>query len=91
MRQASSMALLLDDEDFASPSITIKLPYDIKRLVSIKLAEAIVSGNSQVKQDCEEFLKLMTISWSTKLAKVALETNPTVRRNCCLTQKTFRN
>ena len=62
-----------DEEDLAAPSNAVKLSYDIKRLVSIKLAKAIRSENTKDRQEAEDFLKLMSIEWSTKLARVTLE------------------
>ncbi len=62
-----------DEEELGSPSNAIKLQYDIKRLCSIKLAKAIMNGDEKRKKEANEFLQLMEISWSSKLARVALQ------------------
>lgn len=62
-----------DEEVIGSPSNAIKLQYDLKRLTSIKLANAIINKDPKKKKEAEEFQQLMTISWSTKLVRVALQ------------------
>ncbi len=63
---------VFDEEELGSPSNAIKLSFDIKRLVSIKLAQAIMNGDEEQKKQCNEFLQLMAISWTTKLATAVL-------------------
>lgn len=60
-----------DEEDLNSPSNAIKLGYDIKRMASAKLGEALVQGDDLKKSQAEHFLTLMNMSWSLKVTKLA--------------------
>ncbi|XP_033725242.1 uncharacterized protein LOC117315207 [Pecten maximus] len=60
-----------DEEELKSPSNAIKLGHDIKRLVSAKLAKALMAGNACKKKEAEEFLKLMEIEWGLRVTKLA--------------------
>ena len=62
-----------DEEELESPSNAIKLSYDLKRVASIKMADAIASSNTLKRKEAKDFLKLMSIKWSNKLATVALQ------------------
>ena len=44
----------------------------MKRLTSIKLANAIMQENEAKKRDCKDFMALMNISWSAKLVRGSL-------------------
>ncbi len=61
-----------DEEDLASPSNAIKLTYHLKKLTSIKLAQAIISKDDDARKDAKVLLKLMGLKFSTKLARVLL-------------------
>ena len=62
-----------DEEDLSTPSNAIKLSYDLKRLGSIMLAMAIKQGDDKKRRDAKDFLHLMNICWTNKLAKVTLD------------------
>ena len=64
-----------DEEEIKSPSNAIKLGYDIKRMASAKLGEALKTGNEVKTSEAKDFLKLMTLNWGlqvTKLSRVVL-------------------
>ena len=61
-----------DEEDLQSPSNAIKLSHDLKKLASIKLAKAICTGDDIKRRESKDFLKVITINISTKLARVLL-------------------
>jgi len=60
-----------NDEEFGAPSVAIKIKYDLKRLACMKLSKAIID-NELRQNDAEQFMRLMDISYSDNLAKVAL-------------------
>lgn len=62
-----------DEDNLQAPSNAIKLAHDIKRMANIKLARSIESRNREMKESTIDFLHLMSIQWSTKLARVLLE------------------
>lgn len=62
-----------DEDNLQAPSDAIKLAHDIKRMANIKLARSIESRNREMKESTIDFLHLMAIQWSTKLARVLLE------------------
>ncbi len=59
-------------EEFKAPSNAIKMKYDLKRLACIKLTQAIIAKNALQQKDAEDFVKLMDMSYTDNLAKVAL-------------------
>ena len=61
-----------NEEEFKAPSNAIKIKYDLKRLACIKLTEAIIEKNALRQKDAEDFSKLMDMSYTDNLAKVAL-------------------
>lgn len=62
-----------DEDSLQAPSNAIKLAHDIKRMANIKLGRAIESRNKDMKESAIDFLHLMSIQWSTKLARVLLD------------------
>ncbi|XP_076092695.1 uncharacterized protein LOC143064064 [Mytilus galloprovincialis] len=66
-----SKQVVNDEEDLNSPSNAIKLGYDIKRMASAKLGEALVEGDDLKKSQAENFLTLVNMSWSLKVTKLA--------------------
>ncbi len=63
----------MDEENLRAPSSALKLSYDIKRLLDIKVGVAIKTGNKQMREEADDFLTLMKIEWSTKLERELLE------------------
>lgn len=61
-----------DEEDLQSPSNTIKLSHDVKKLASIKLAKPFCTGDDIKRRESKDFLTVITINFSTKLAQVLL-------------------
>jgi hypothetical protein len=64
-----------DMEDLKSPSNAIKLGYELKRLINIKLGLAIRERDKEIKEECRDLMQLFHNEWSqkvTKLARVAL-------------------
>lgn len=70
----------VDEETLQAPSNAIKLSYDIKRLASIKLANAIQTSDRVKREAADDFLQLITIQWSTKLERVLLEERKHVQK-----------
>jgi hypothetical protein len=62
-----------DEEDLATPSNAIKLHYDLQRLTSIKMGIAMKIGDTKTRKDCKTFLKLITMQYSNRLARVLLQ------------------
>ena len=62
-----------DDEDLAAPSNLIKLRYDMQRLCGIKLGQALKNNNEKEITEADRFLKLISLQWDTKIARVVLE------------------
>ncbi|XP_014669798.1 PREDICTED: protein starmaker-like [Priapulus caudatus] len=63
-----------DEEELGTPSNAIKLSHNIRRLASAKLAFAIKQGNEPKRRESKDFLTLIKLEWTTKLARVTLET-----------------
>ncbi|KAJ8017713.1 hypothetical protein HOLleu_44683 [Holothuria leucospilota] len=70
-----------DEESLQAPSNAVKLAHDIKRMANIKLARSIESRNKEMKESSIDFLHLMSIQWSTKLARVLLEEKKHVKNS----------
>ena len=67
---------MYDETDLDSPSNAIKLGFDLKRLINIKIGMCIEQGHLKERQEAEDVLTLMNIFWGsrvTKLARVLLE------------------
>ena len=60
-----------DEEEIKSPSNAIKLGYDIKRMASAKLGEALKTGNEVKTSEAKDFLKLMTLNWGFQVTKLS--------------------
>ena len=60
------------EEEFGAPSNAIKLGYDIKPVASIALADSLLKRDMEKRRDLKDFLKLMDLKWSSKLARVCL-------------------
>ena len=60
------------EEQFGAPSNCIELGYDLKKLGSIALAQAIISQDNVRRRELKDFLSLMDLKWSTKLAKICM-------------------
>lgn len=60
-----------DDEDLGTPSNALKLGFDLKRLISIKLGLAVMRKNVEERKDAEELLCLMNVFWGTRVTKLA--------------------
>ena len=70
-----------DDEHLGSPSNALKLSHFLKRAANIRLAQAIASGNVKQKKDCKDFIRLMEIKYSTKVARVLLQERQYGKKN----------
>ena len=68
MTAASTMD---NDEDLVKPSNAIKLGFDIKRMLNIKAALAIMDGDNDSRKDVEDFRIIMNTFWATKITKLA--------------------
>ena len=64
---AYQCALQDDDceEQFGAPSNAIKLGFDIKRLASIALVDAMIHRDKERRRELKDFLSLMDMKWST--------------------------
>ena len=79
--KAALMCALHDEDDdvvdldkMKAPSNAVKLAYDLKKLASIKLGNIVISGKSKKhRRESKDFLQLLTLRWSTKLAREALK------------------
>ena len=59
------------NEDLRRPSNAVKLEYDIKRMISIKIGFSLMEKNTNSQQEAEDFLKTMKVFWGTRVAKLA--------------------
>ena len=62
---------LNDEEVLEKPSNAIKLGYDLKRLINLKIGMAIMHNDKRSKEDAENLLRTMNIFWPTKVTKLA--------------------
>jgi hypothetical protein len=60
-----------DMEELASPSNAIKIGYELKRIVGIKIGTAIRERNKDLKEECLDFLELMKSEWGIRVTKLA--------------------
>lgn len=58
-------------EELKHPSVSIKLGFDVSRLASLKLALAIKNGRTSDREEVMDFISLVKIQWSSKVAKLA--------------------
>lgn len=60
-----------DEEYLKNPSNAVKLGYDIKRLLNIKIGLAILRKEKAVREESEDFLRTMNVFWGTRVTKLA--------------------
>lgn len=60
-----------DTDDLQNPSNAIKLGFEIKRLVASKKGLAIRARDRLVKEECSDFMDLMTDEWGVRVTKLA--------------------
>ena len=60
-----------DTEELKSPSNAIKIGYEIKRLINIKLGLAIRLRDNDIKGECRDLLELFANEWGQKVTKLA--------------------
>ena len=62
----------MDDlTDLQSPSNAIKLGFELKRMLHIKIGVAIEKGTRKDRDAAEDLLKLMEMFWGTRVTKNA--------------------
>ena len=61
-----------NEEKLEAPSNLLKLSYYLKRVASIKLANALSRGDDKARKESKDFLRLMNIRFTTKVARVTL-------------------
>ena len=57
--------------DLKAPSNAIKMGFEIKRAISVKIAESILGNRPHERDDAEGLLKVMNIYWPTDVTKLA--------------------
>ena len=57
--------------ELKAPSNSIKMGFEIKRALAIKVAESILSKDITSRDEAEELLKVVNIYWSTDVTKQA--------------------
>ena len=58
-----------DAEQLHAPSNALKLGFDIKRLINIKIGLCIQEGRTAEREETQSLLQLMSIFWSTRVTK----------------------
>ena len=62
----------MDDlEELGKPSNAIKIGYELKRIVSVKLGQAIRNRDNLTKEECRDYQHLLTAEWSARVTKRA--------------------
>ena len=60
-----------DKDDLMSPSNAIKLGFDVKRMLNIKKAFAIMADDEKSRKDVDSFKVVMETFWATRVTKLA--------------------
>ncbi|XP_069114279.1 uncharacterized protein [Argopecten irradians] len=60
-----------DEEDLKSPSSTLEIGFDIKRMKNLKLGLALKSDDKDQKREAEEFTTLLKMEWSISVSRMA--------------------
>ena len=58
-------------DELKAPSNSIKMGFEIKRAIAVKVAESILSNDPASRDDAEALLKVVNIYWTTDVTKLA--------------------
>ena len=62
---------LEDVNELKSPSNAIKLGFDVKRMIGVKIAEAVIRKDNDSRRDAEDLMLVVNTYWSTDVTKIA--------------------
>ena len=60
-----------DISELKAPSNAVKMGFEIKRMISIKVAESVLSKKPEARADAEELLLVVNTYWATDVTKLA--------------------